>query len=123
MDGMEVFNFGIRDVPIDIKYTLESAGKSIGDIDLVIFHQANKMMTDFLAKRLKFDLKNVPYSLKGFGNTGPASIPLTIVTEMSAPEKFPKRENVIMSGFGAGLSWGTVMTTLEDCSISSLIEY
>jgi len=123
MDGMGIFNFGIKLVPIDIKYTIERSGKSLSEIDIILFHQANKMMTDFLAKRLKFDLKNVPYCLEKYGNTGPASIPLTIVTQMHNSESYPNRKNVLMSGFGAGLSWGTAITTMEESRISEVIEY
>lgn len=123
MDGMGIFNFGIRLVPIDIKFVLEKSGKLLSDINIILFHQANKMMTDFLAKRIKFDLKNVPYCLEKYGNTGPASIPLTIVTQMHDFENYPNRENILMSGFGAGLSWGTAILTMKECSISNVIEY
>lgn len=121
MDGMDVFNFGMRVEPKDIKGLLSFAGVAMEDIDLLIFHQANKFMTDFFAKRLKIDLGKVPYSLDRYGNTSSASIPLTIVSELSG--NFPERKNVILSGFGAGLSWGSVLLDLSPCRISNLIEY
>ena len=121
MDGMDVFNFGMRVEPKDIKGLLSFAGVAMEDIDLLIFHQANKFMTDFFAKRLKIDLGKVPYSLDRYGNTSSASIPLTIVSELSG--NFPERKNVILSGFGAGLSWGSVLMSLSRCRISKLVEY
>lgn len=121
MDGMDVFNFGMRVEPKDIKSLLTFSGEGIESIDLLIFHQANKFMTDFFAKRLKVAVEKVPYSLDRFGNTSSASIPLTIVSELY--DKFPVREKVILSGFGAGLSWGSVLLDLSRCKISKLTEY
>lgn len=121
MDGMDVFNFGIKEEPKDIKRLLQSCNEDINQIDLIIYHQANKFMTDFFTKRLKFSSEKTPYSLNRFGNTSSASIPLTIVSEMY--DKYAKRDKVILSGFGAGLSWGSVLLDLSKCTISHLIEY
>ena len=121
MDGMDVFNFGMKEEPKDIKHLLAFADTCIEDVDLLIFHQANKFMTDFFTKRLKFSTEKTPYSLDRFGNTSSASIPLTIVSELK--DKYPKRDKVVLSGFGAGLSWGSVLLSLNDCRISDLIDY
>ena len=121
MDGMDVFNFGMRVEPKDIKKLLVSGGVTMDQVDLLIFHQANKFMTDFFAKRLKIAEEKVPYSLDRFGNTSSASIPLTIVSELY--DKYPIRRQVILSGFGAGLSWGSVLLDLSRCKVSKLIEY
>lgn len=121
MDGMDVFNFGMRVEPKDIKSLVTSAGLTMNDIDLLIYHQANKFMTDFFTKRLKFSTEKTPYSLDRFGNTSSASIPLTIVSELK--HKYPVRERVILSGFGAGLSWGSVLLDLSHCNISEITEY
>lgn len=121
MDGMAVFNFGMSEEPRDVKNIVEAAGKELSDIDLLIYHQANKFMTDFFTKWLKFDKAKTPYSIRKFGNTSSASIPLTIVTELK--NAYPERSNVILSGFGAGLSWGSALVNLTHCKISQLIEY
>ncbi|MEI6681679.1 MAG: ketoacyl-ACP synthase III [Bacteroidota bacterium] len=123
MEGMDVFNFALKAVPTDIKFILQNCLLTINDIDLMLFHQANKFMTDFLAKRLKLDASKIPYSIEKFGNTSSASIPLTIVTELNLPTNYPNRKTVMMSGFGAGLSWGTAIVSLENCYISQLTEY
>lgn len=121
MDGMAVFNFGMNEEPRDIKNLLDEAGLQLSQLDLLIYHQANKFMTDFFTKWLKFDKTKTPYSIRKFGNTSSASIPLTIVTELR--EGFPERKNVILSGFGAGLSWGSVLLDLTHCAISELVEH
>ena len=121
MDGMAVFNFGISEEPRDVKNLVSKAGLTINDIDLLIYHQANKFMTDFFTKWLKFDKTKTPYSIQKFGNTSSASIPLTIVAELK--DKYPQREKVILSGFGAGLSWGSALVDLTKCNISVLQEY
>lgn len=121
MDGMAVFNFGMREEPKDIKRLIAVAGILMDEVDLLIYHQANKFMMDFFTKKLKFSTEKTPYSLDRFGNTSSASIPLTIVSELY--DSFPERNKVILSGFGAGLSWGSVLLDLSRCRISKLIEY
>lgn len=121
MDGMDVFNFGMRVEPKDIKMLLKECEMNVDDVDLLIYHQANKFMTDFFSKRLKISTDKTPYCLEKFGNTSSASIPLTIVTELEV--NYPERKHVIISGFGAGLSWATAMVDLTQCRISSLVEY
>lgn len=121
MDGMDVFNFGMRVEPKDIKTLMNECGISVEDLDLVVFHQANRFMTDFFAKRLKIPPTKTPYCLKKFGNTSSASIPLTIVSELK--HGYPNRQNVILSGFGAGLSWASALVDLTQCKLSNLIEY
>lgn len=123
MDGMDVFNFGMREEPKDIKHLLSITGLTTEQIDLLIYHQANRFMTDFFTKRLKIDKEKTPYCLQKFGNTSSASIPLTIVATMHDPCCYVQRTNVILSGFGAGLSWGSVLLNLTKCTISELIEY
>ena len=123
MIGMDVFNFGIRVVPSDIKNLVAFSGKTLEDIGVMVFHQANRFMTNFFAKRLKIPAEKTPYSMDRFGNTSSASVPLTIVTEMHDPEKYTKRDCVVMSGFGAGLSWGSAMLSLTKTNISELVEY
>jgi 3-oxoacyl-[acyl-carrier-protein] synthase-3 len=119
MDGMDVFNFALGVVPKSIHEICDVAQVNLADIDYLILHQANKFMTDFIVKRLKYPLEKVPYCLDRYGNTSSASIPLTISSELSG--KYP--DQVIMCGFGAGLSWGSVYLSLKDTTISPVITY
>jgi 3-oxoacyl-[acyl-carrier-protein] synthase-3 len=121
MDGMDVFNFGMKEEPKDIKHLLAECEMTIDQVDVLVYHQANKFMTDFFSKKLKIDASHTPYCLKHFGNTSSASIPLTIVSQMK--NGYKERSRSLLSGFGAGLSWGSVMLNLSKCSISELIEY
>ena len=121
MDGMAVFNFGMSEEPRDVKNLIAAAGVELIDVDLLIYHQANRFMTDFFTKWLKFDKAKTPYSIRKYGNTSSASIPLTIASELK--DAYPARTNVIFSGFGAGLSWGSVLLDLSKCKISTIIEY
>lgn len=121
MDGMDVFNFGMREEPKDIKRLLTACEITMDQVQVLIYHQANRFMTEFFSKKLKIDTCRTPYSLRRFGNTSSASIPLTIVSEMK--NGYRERNCVVLSGFGAGLSWGSVMLDLSKCTISELIEY
>lgn len=121
MDGMDVFNFAMRVVPKSVKQICTETQTTLDDIDWLVFHQANKFMTDFFAKRLKFDMKKVPYCIQKYGNTSSTSVPLTIVSELK--DKLKDGDRVVMCGFGAGLSWGTARVIFNGCKISELIEY
>ncbi|WP_455633065.1 3-oxoacyl-ACP synthase III family protein [Parabacteroides sp.] len=121
MNGMDVFNFALRVVPRSIKRIVENVPLALPDLDYLIFHQANRFMTDFFVKKLKFDPVKVPYCMDRYGNTSSSSIPLTIVSELEG--KLDGEKKTVMCGFGAGLSWGTAYVEFKDCHVSSLIEY
>jgi 3-oxoacyl-[acyl-carrier-protein] synthase-3 len=110
----------MRVVPKSIKEITEKFNFELKDIDKIVFHQANKFMTDFFIKKLKYPKEKVPYCLDRFGNTSSASIPLTIVSELK--DWHDERKNVLISGFGGGLSWGSAIFDLKDTYISDLIE-
>lgn len=121
MDGMDVFNFAIKVVPKGIKEIIEIAGITLDEVDYIVFHQANRFMTDFFIKKLKFNSEKVPYCIDRYGNTSSASIPLTLVSELAG--KLLNKKTTLMCGFGAGLSWGTVLYEFRGCNISEIIEY
>lgn len=121
MDGMAVFNFAMKRVPKSIKEILEVSGCTFDDVDWLVFHQANKFMTDFFIKKLKFNPDKVPYCIQKYGNTSSTSVPLTIVSELY--DKLQDGQRVVMSGFGAGLSWGTANVVFNQSHISPIIEY
>ncbi len=108
LDGIEVFNFSLREVVPNIKATLEYAGKTLNDFDYLVFHQANRLINETIRKMLKAEKEKVPYSIHKYGNTSSASVPLTIVSEL---QENIRNEHVkfLLSAFGIGLSWGTVL--------------
>lgn len=120
MNGIDVFNFTLKVVPKSIKEILSQTDTVIEDYGKIIFHQANKFMIEFFTKKLKYDMNKVPISLDKFGNTSSSTIPLTIVSELYGKELENKK--VIISGFGAGLSWATATVDLTDTHICKLIE-
>ena len=121
MDGMDVFNFAISKVPKSVKQLLKETERSVEDLDYLVFHQANRFMMDFFVKKLKVSPDKVPYCIHKFGNTSSASVPLTISSELSG--RLAGDNLVLMSGFGAGLSWGSAIMNMRDCNVSPVIEY
>lgn len=121
MDGMDVFNFAISKVPKSIKQLLKETDKTVNDIDYMVFHQANRFMMDFLVKKLKMNPDRVPYCIHKYGNTSSASVPLTIASELCG--RLNGDHTVMMSGFGAGLSWGSALVSMRDCNVTPVIEY
>ena len=121
MDGMDVFNFAMKRIPKTIKELVEVTGTTLEDVDWLVFHQANRFMTDFFVKKLKFNPEHVPYCIDRYGNTSSTSVPLTIVSELY--DRIKDGDQMILAGFGAGLSWGVSMVTVHDCKISPVIEY
>lgn len=121
MDGMDVFNFAISKVPRSIKALLKETGKTVDDVDYLVFHQANRFMMDFFVKKLKMDPARVPYCIHKYGNTSSASVPLTIASELSG--RLDGDHEVLLSAFGAGLSWGSALIQMRNCKVSPVIEY
>lgn len=121
MDGMSVFSFAISKAPKSIKGIVEKAGNDLEHIDYVLLHQANHFMNEKIRNKLKLMPEQVPYSLKNFGNTSCASIPLTMVTECKEKLESSKSTN-IGCGFGIGLSWGSVLFDTDHIVVPDLIE-
>ena len=121
MDGMDVFNFAISKVPKSIKQLLNETGQSLDDVDYLVFHQANRFMMDFFIKKLKIAQDKVPYCIDRYGNTSSASVPLTISSELSG--RLKGQNTLLLSAFGAGLSWGAAIMSTRDCKVSPVIEY
>lgn len=120
MDGGEVFNFVIKEVPTDIKKLIAICGTPLSDIDYFIFHQANMFINSHLSKKLKLDSSQVPSTVGKFGNTSSVSVPLTIVSELH--HKIENRK-VLMSAFGVGMTWATCIINTGLCQISQIVEY
>lgn len=120
MNGGDVFNFVIKEVPKDIKMLLEYAAVEKDDIDYYIFHQANGFMNSYLAKKMKLDVNKIPSTIEKFGNTSSVSVPLTIASELQY--KLQERKKLLLSAFGVGMTWATGIVNFENCRISDLIE-
>jgi len=120
MNGADVFNFVIREVPRDFNRLLEYSATNVNMIDHFIFHQANSYINGFLAKKLKLPENKIPSTIEKFGNTSSVSIPLTIVSELANELSLHKR--LLLSGFGVGLTWGTAVIEVDGCYVGEIVE-
>ncbi len=121
MKGMDVFSFGITVAPKSIKKLAERYAFDYNDADYLILHQANMMMNNKIAKKLKLDAEKVPSCMYNFGNTSSASIPLTVVTKIQN-EVRNEYKRILACGFGVGLSWGTVYFSTDKIVVPDLVE-
>jgi 3-oxoacyl-[acyl-carrier-protein] synthase-3 len=113
MNGGEVFNFSISEEPESINNILSYSNSKIEDIDYIVFHQANKYIISNIARRLKISTEKTPMTtVEKYGNQSSASIPCTI-NDVLGEELVSESKNVILSGFGVGLSWASCMTKLK----------
>lgn len=121
MDGMNVFSFSVKQPPASITSLCEHFYKNIEDIDYLLLHQANKYMDEKIGKKLKVPSEKIPYSLMQYGNTSSTSIPMTMVVGVGEALQ-DQDANVIMCGFGAGLSWASAYINLDHIVCLPLIE-
>ncbi|MFI3172144.1 MAG: beta-ketoacyl-ACP synthase III [Eubacteriales bacterium] len=105
MNGQEVFKFAVRQVPTCIEELLGRINIDKDEIDYFILHQANRRIVESVAKRLKVDISKFPMNLMEYGNTSSASIPI-LLDELNRDEVLKPGMKLVMSGFGAGLTWG-----------------
>ena len=108
MNGFAVWKFISKTVPQQIEQLLVRNGLKISDIDLFVFHQASKLTLDSLVKSLKLDADKVFFNLENVGNTVSASIPIAL-KDAETQHKLKRGDTVLISGFGVGLSWGSLI--------------
>lgn len=121
MDGMNVFGFSVTDPPRAVKELCSHYNLELDSIDYLLLHQANKYMDDKIGKKLKVDANKIPYSLYEYGNTSSATVPMTIVAGIGAKISECNTQ-VVMLGFGSGLSWGASWVNLDHITCLPLIE-
>jgi len=105
MNGSEIFNFTVRELPEAVKKTLEKNNLQMEDIDLFVFHQANKFILEHLRKILNIAKDRFYISLEDTGNTVSATIPIAL-KKAEGEGLLQKGNTVFLAGFGVGLSWG-----------------
>jgi len=105
MEGRVVFKWAVRLIPVVVDQLLEDAGMTIDQIDLFIPHQANIRIIDAAVEVLGIDRDKVFVNLDRYGNPSAASIPISIAEALEQGRIKPG-DNVMMVGFGAGLTWG-----------------
>ena len=106
MHGGNVFNFTADVVPDMVEKLLNKSGLQQDDIDLWVFHQANKYMINYLRKLLDIDKDKFYIYMEKVGNTVSSTIPIALC---EARKEDRLHGHVLLAGFGVGLSWGGVM--------------
>jgi 3-oxoacyl-[acyl-carrier-protein] synthase III len=122
LNGIEVFNFALREVVPNAKKLLQESGVSLADVDYFVMHQANLLMNETIRKMMKVEKEKTPYTIREFGNTSSASIPLTIVRQLQEAIT-TRRVRLLTCGFGVGLSWGSVIIELDRVFCPDVIDY
>ncbi len=108
MNGPEVFKFAVRAMADSSEEVVQRAGLKMSDIDLVIPHQANLRIIEAAAKRFNIPQERFLRNLERYGNTSAASIPLAL-DEAARAGRVKSGDLILLSSFGAGLSWGSLV--------------
>uniref|UniRef100_A0A1Z1M8H7 Beta-ketoacyl-[acyl-carrier-protein] synthase III n=1 Tax=Caloglossa beccarii TaxID=131038 RepID=A0A1Z1M8H7_9FLOR len=108
MNGKEVYKFAVSQVPLNILKCLQSLNITINEIDWLLLHQANERILLAVAEKLSISTNKILVNVNKYGNTSAASIPLAL-DEAVHDGKISSNDIIVISGFGAGLTWGTVI--------------
>ena len=106
MNGGEIFTFTIEKVPALISETLSKNQLVQTDISWYILHQANKYILDFLRKKMTIPVEKYYLDMEKVGNTVSSTIPIALYNSLN---KITKSNNILLAGFGVGLSWGATI--------------
>jgi 3-oxoacyl-[acyl-carrier-protein] synthase III len=121
MDGAGVFNFTIKRVPALVRETLELAGRSIDQFDSYVFHQSNRFIMKHLIKKCGLPEDRVPLTLEDMGNCGGPSVPVTMTRAL--PGQRDKPMDLMLLGYGVGLSWGSATVRLDPKAVLTHADY
>ena len=106
MNGSEILSFTLEAVPLLVADTLQKNSMQQADIDLFVFHQANKYILNFLRKKIKIEEEKFYYYIEKVGNTVSSTIPIALY---EAKKENKLTGNILLAGFGVGYSWGGVI--------------
>jgi 3-oxoacyl-[acyl-carrier-protein] synthase III len=106
MNGREVFKFATRVLVSSAEKVLAECGKTVDDIDVYIPHQANVRIIEHAAEKLGIPKEKIVINVERYGNTSSGSIPLALA-DAQADGRLQDGALVLMTGMGAGLTWGS----------------
>ena len=117
LNGPNIFSFAINTIPLILKRII----KEINNVKYCFLHQANKMIQENISAQINHDKNNIifPTSLKNFGNTSSATIPITICSNFANKKIIG---NTILCGFGVGLSVSTLVINLSKTKVFKIIK-
>lgn len=110
MQGSEVFKFAVKVMGEAAEAAVTRAGLTRDDVDFLVPHQANLRIIEAAARRLDMPWERVIVNLQYYGNMSSASIPIALEELLSTGEVHPG-QNLVLVGFGAGLTWGSSLVT------------
>jgi 3-oxoacyl-[acyl-carrier-protein] synthase-3 len=108
MNGREVFKFATRVMVSSAEALLKEVGRTIDDVDVYVPHQANTRIIDYATKKLGIPEDRVVVNVDKYGNTSSGSIPLALA-DADADGRLQPGTTVLMTGMGAGLTWGSAL--------------
>lgn len=111
LNGADVFNFTITEVPQTISELMTTFDIKNEDVDLFVLHQANLFILQRIAAKLKIPAAKLPITIGTYGNTSGASIPLTLVDCIHTAGR--DKVKTLLCGFGVGLSWGAMYLEID----------
>jgi len=115
MEGKELFKHAVRRMEMASKVCIDRAGLKEEEINWLIPHQANLRIIEALAKRFQVSMERVYITLQKYGNTSASSVGIAL-DELVREKETKKGENLLLIAFGAGLTWGAGILTVEDGS-------
>jgi 3-oxoacyl-[acyl-carrier-protein] synthase-3 len=113
MNGREVFKFATRVMVSSAEKVLAECDLGVDDVDVYVPHQANKRIIDHAARKLGIPEEKVVVNVDRYGNTSSGSIPLALA-DAAADGRLREGELVLMTGMGAGLTWGSALIEWTD---------
>jgi 3-oxoacyl-[acyl-carrier-protein] synthase III len=113
LNGAEIFSFTLRVVPDTVASVLQRASLCASDIDLFIFHQANRFILEHLRKKLAVPPEKFVYAMEHVGNTASSSIPIALQAARQAG-RLQAGSLVMLVGFGVGYSWAATVIKWVD---------
>ncbi|WP_161877950.1 beta-ketoacyl-ACP synthase III [Alkalibacterium sp. MB6] len=113
MDGRSVFNFVTRTIPSSIESVVSEANLSMEDVDYILLHQANARIIEIVAKKVSVPLSKFPMNIQQYGNTSAASLPILLDDYVKNGQLvLGSKQKIVLSAFGGGLTWGTILIEL-----------
>ena len=113
MNGREVFKFATRVMIYSAEKILEACGRTVEDVDVYVPHQANVRIIDHAAKKLGIRREKIVVNVDRYGNTSSGSIPLALA-DAAEDGMLEAGSLVLMTGMGAGLTWGSALVEWTD---------
>lgn len=122
LNGIDVYQYAARHWPQQVAALASAIGFSVDDVSHAVFHQANRVINEMVRKRVGLSEAQTSTSLHDLGNSGTASIPVTMAYNLR--HQLCATENtLLLSGFGVGLSWATMIANVDAMKAALWLEY